>query len=283
MHNGTVGAFRSLDRDSLDTFSSQPPPDNCPVCQLLEERESEMNPRGLKDEHGAPNGVVYGGKNYHCEDFVLFRSDKGPAHIGYVTNFNLKKREPTVTVRKVGRIADIVLPADVLKDEVRPKASLYRWVINNMFPLQRQLYLTDEEATIRIDILLKVIYVPCIESIQGSEHDLEDWLALSSDHFYVEYSFPRIDGVNWNARRRIGWEDLHVCTSCCKERLLKRKLMYQFLDVQKRKPLRTLDLFGGVGAFSHGLINGSDSLKITAAIEISPSAAKTFAYAYPPL
>jgi len=43
------------------------------------------------------------------------------------------------------------------------------------------------------------------------------------------------------------------------------------------KPLRTLDLFGGVGAFSSGIAQGSRCMKVTHAIEISPSAAKTFA------
>jgi DNA (cytosine-5)-methyltransferase 1 len=43
----------------------------------------------------------------------------------------------------------------------------------------------------------------------------------------------------------------------------------------KPKPLPTLDLFAGVGAFSRGLKEGSDCLKVTHAIEIGPSAAKT--------
>lgn len=139
------------------------------------------------------------------------------------------------------------------------------------------MYLTDEKVTFKVDDLLKVIYVPCMESFQPPNHTLEDWLAMSYDHFYLKYAFPELKVKDWAHRQHLGWRDLHVCTPCCKERLEKRKLLYQFLDTQKRKPLNTLDLFGGVGAFSRGLAEGSGCLKITHAIEIGPSAAKTFA------
>lgn len=72
------------------------------------------------------------------------------------------------------------------------------------------------------------------------------------------------------------WEELHVCTPCCKERLRRRSNMKKFLAGIREKPLATLDLFGGVGAFSQGLAEGSGSLSIAHAIEIGPSAAKTF-------
>ena len=69
-----------------------------------------------------------------------------------------------------------------------------------------------------------------------------------------------------------------MCTPCCKERLKGRKSLYEFLVQSERQLLPTLDLFGGVGAFSRGLSEGSGCLKVTHAVEISPSAAKTFKY-----
>ena len=57
-----------------------------------------------------------------------------------------------------------------------------------------------------------------------------------------------------------------------KERLTK------FLQISKSQPLRALDLFGGVGAFSHGLSQGSGCIKVTHAVEISPSATRTFKF-----
>lgn len=119
MHALNHGAFLSVDHARLDRSCLLSPPDNCPVCSLMELREIEKNPRGLKDDAGSPNGVAFGGKTYHNEDFVLYRAEKGPANIGYITDFDLGTKQPTVTARRVGRVADLDLPAGVLKDEVR--------------------------------------------------------------------------------------------------------------------------------------------------------------------
>lgn len=51
--------------------------------------------------------------------------------------------------------------------------------------------------------------------------------------------------------------------------------MEQFLADAKKNPLKTLDIFGGVGAFSMGLAEGSGCLRLTDLVEIGPSAAKT--------
>lgn len=51
--------------------------------------------------------------------------------------------------------------------------------------------------------------------------------------------------------------------------------MKEFLGSVAYKSLRTLDLFGGVGAFGLSM-EESGCLKVTHAVEISPSAAKTF-------
>jgi DNA (cytosine-5)-methyltransferase 1 len=98
---------------------SDRPPDNCPVCLLHEQRDQESYGRKLLD------GVAYDGQSYHLDDFVLFRAESGPAHIGYITNilFPVKatSRAPTVvTVKRVGRVSDLVgvLPSSVIKDEV---------------------------------------------------------------------------------------------------------------------------------------------------------------------
>lgn len=144
--------------------------------------------------------------------------------------------------------------------------------------LQRHLYLTDEKAIIPINDLIKVIYVPCVQSFQTPYATLDDWKALSYDHFYLRYNFPKLNVKSWSHRKNVAWQELLVCTPCCKERLKGRKSLYKFLAQSDRQPLPTLDLFGGVGGFSRGLAEGSGCLKVTHAIEISPSAAKTFMY-----
>ena len=123
-----------------------------------------------------------------------------------------------------------------------------------------------------------MIYAPCLQSFQAPYATLEDWKALSYDHFYLQYSFPKLKVTSWNQKKTVTWEELLVCTPCCKERLKTRKSLYKFLEQSERQPLPTLDLFGGVGAFSRGLAEGSGCLKVTHAIEISPSAARTFMY-----
>lgn len=123
--------------------------------------------------------------------------------------------------------------------------------------------------------LLQVIYVPCKESFTEPDARLEDWLNLSHDHFYLRYTFPAMKVKSWGDKKSMGCEDLKVCAPCLKERLDKRRQMYTFLDEIKHKKLRTLDIFGGVGAFSRGIAEGSGCLKPTHSIEIGPSAAMT--------
>ncbi|KAG5635917.1 hypothetical protein H0H81_009679 [Sphagnurus paluster] len=146
------------------------PPDNCPVCPLLEQREQEGIESPLRSGDRI-NGIAFGGQTYHYEDFVLYRADEGPAHVGYITDFKILPPKSDgkictqVFVKRVGRVASLgnVLPQDVLRDE----------------------------------------------------------------------------------------------------------------------PLRTLDIFGGVGAFSMGLEEGSNCIKVTDIVEISPSAAKTAMLNFP--
>ncbi|KAJ3509389.1 hypothetical protein NLJ89_g5249 [Agrocybe chaxingu] len=261
-YDAALAAYTSTDTQQLKLISTQIPPDNCLVCLLKAEREQMKSPQELKDEQGLRNGVSFGGKHFHLEDFVLYhRQDKGdgPADIGYITGVEFRRENTMVTVRKVGRIASLgdLLPKRMLRDE-------------------RHLYLTKENTTVDVQDLIKVIYVPCTQSFLPPQVTVEDWLDLSHNHFYVKYTFPRLRVKSWNDRTKITWPKLGVCTPCCRERLKGRKAMYAFLQQAEKKRLSTLDLFGGVGAFSRGLSDGSGCLEVTHAVEISPSAAKTF-------
>lgn len=140
--------------------------------------------------------------------------------------------------------------------------------------------MTNEQATISVRDLIQVCYVFPFESIP----DLENWLSLSPDHFYISYLFPSIPVKSWDDRIVLPCEDLALCSHCLKEKLKDRENILTFLAQAKRHPLPTLDLFGGVGAFSRGLSEGSSCLKLSHAIEISPSAAKTLKYVqWPPV
>ncbi|PPQ86962.1 hypothetical protein CVT25_009784 [Psilocybe cyanescens] len=263
-HDTKTGVFSDLDIKRIELCDGQKSPDNCPVCPIQEENDLKKEARALKDEFGNLDGVAFAGISYHLEDFVLYRANEGPANIGYITHVAFpKKNIAKVTMRKVGRISDLghVLPAGTKRDE-------------------RQLFLTDETVTVDVSkdkALLQVIYVPCIESFEAPHATLEDWLELSYDNFYLLYIFPRLKVQSWDEKKKMRWQKHQVCTPCCKEFLEKRKHMYKFLNQSREKPLATLDLFGGVGGFSRGLAEGSGCLKVTHAVEIGPSAAKTFA------
>jgi DNA (cytosine-5)-methyltransferase 1 len=133
--------------------------------------------------------------------------------------------------------------------------------------------MTDIEVKIKVEDLIRVCYVFPYATI----NDLDFWTALSADHFYLKFRFPSLDVSSWNDRQPIN-QDMYVCVECCGEKLGQIRLMKQFLSLGNQQPLRALDLFGGVGAFGLGM-EESGCIKITHAIEISPSASKTFEYA----
>ena len=119
--------------------------------------------------------------------------------------------------------------------------------------------------------LIRVCFVFPRESIV----DLTEWLDMSPDHFYISYNFPKLKVKSWEDRSPLSYSNLGVCTPCVQEKLNELDRFREFIAHVKEHPLPVLDLFGGVGAFSHGLAEGSGCLVLDTAVEISPSAAKT--------
>ncbi|KAF8899291.1 S-adenosyl-L-methionine-dependent methyltransferase [Infundibulicybe gibba] len=258
VYNKFLCTFTSIDpvRNSIHGD----PPNNCPVCSLIIERAEESFAQELKDENGVTDGVEYRGQKYHCHDFVLFRSSKGPAHIGYVIDISFPKRESThapvtLVLQRVGRITDIagILPINSVKDE-------------------RHVFLTEERVTILLDDLIRV----CFVFPKGYITDLPTWITLSPDNFYIQYTFPTVKPVRWSEKRPLDGSNLAICAYCCQERLDFGRKTEDFVAYHRDHGLRALDLFGGVGAFSHGLSEGSGCMHVTHSIEVSPSAARTF-------
>jgi DNA (cytosine-5)-methyltransferase 1 len=134
--------------------------------------------------------------------------------------------------------------------------------------------MTDKELKLHIEDLIRVCYVFPEIAIDN----LDFWTSLSADHFYIRYQFPSLDVNSWNDRQPVD-QKMNVCSECCREKLERIKLMKDFLFMGKRQPLRAMDLFGGVGAFGLGM-EDSGVIKVTHAIEIAPSAAKTFKYSF---
>ena len=136
---------------------------------------------------------------------------------------------------------------------------------------QRHVFLTDETKEIPLQSLICVCFVFPYQCIR----DLEEWLWMSPYHFYIKYTSPSLHVKLWSSLKKLSYKDLSLCMQCVTEALEERLQMKEFLSFSERHPLPTLDLFGGVAAFSTGLAEGSGCLKVTDSIEKSPSAALT--------
>ena len=104
--------------------------------------------------------------------------------------------------------------------------------------------------------------------------DYAQWVEQSPDHFHVFFHFPTLSPKSWAERREFEWKKMRVCGSCVDARYLHLERVREFETDAERKPLRIFDPFAGVGALSLGL-ERAGGMKLTHAVEISPSAAQT--------
>lgn len=119
---------------------------------------------------------------------------------------------------------------------------------------------------------IKDLIGACYIVIKRELPELDAWLAMSPNRFYVKYRFLSLIVVSWDDRRRMHWDDLPICPMCMKQDHKKFKGMKTFLE--REAPLRVFDPFGGAGAFGLAM-EEVGCFKVTHAVEISPSAAET--------
>ncbi|KIL00792.1 hypothetical protein PAXRUDRAFT_29521 [Paxillus rubicundulus Ve08.2h10] len=243
-----LGVFKDIDMEALMSAQNEPPPHNCHVCDLGERFDEDMQAETIR------GGVRWHRVNYHIDDFVLIKADEGPCHIGHIISFNPRDRHGnndfTVTVKLFGRI-DMLgnRPVSTMKDE-------------------RHLFYTDDRMTIEMVRLIGMCHVLVSNSIP----ELDAWKAISPRHFYVKYYFPALNVESWASRHRMEQADLVVCKKCTMANLKNFREMKTFLG--EAAPLRVLDPFGGTGAFGLAM-EELGCFKLTHAVEISPSAART--------
>ena len=106
--------------------------------------------------------------------------------------------------------------------------------------------------------------------------DPEEWTAnaRASHHFVVRWHFDNSPELEWNARQALPARDLKQCDSCVRAKEADDARRKEFS--RDAPSLRVLDVFAGTGAMSLGLVEGFlGKMKLTHAIEISPSAAKS--------
>lgn len=124
-----------------------------------------------------------------------------------------------------------------------------------------------------IDLLIRKCFVTHeTESNQGS---FKSYLTYSPYHFFVKYHFPSLEDTSWEQHTRLRRDNVLICKSCLIEEEERMKRMDDFLNPRRIKKLRALDPFGGIGAFGLAMEETSP-LEVTHAIEIAPSAARTY-------
>ncbi|EGO05372.1 hypothetical protein SERLA73DRAFT_68986 [Serpula lacrymans var. lacrymans S7.3] len=246
-----TASFTDINARQASLAVNSAPPDNCPGCLLVEHRDQELYGKKIT------NGVAWHGVSYHINDFVLIKAKEGPCHVGHLTSISFPTRlresdEPSVKVKLFGRMDKLGLrPHNIIKDE-------------------RHLFATDDEMEVVLSDLLGLCFVYPHNSLP----DPRAWLLAAPNHFFVRYHFPSLDVRSWNQRRDMEPHELLICKTCVQENLDKHNTLKEFMSNARRRPLRAFDPFGGSGAFGLGL-EESGCIKVTHAVEISPSAART--------
>ena len=136
---------------------------------------------------------------------------------------------------------------------------------------QQHLFLTEEMMRVPATDLI----CPCLALDKASlpEAKLAEFLKASPLHFYITYFCQSVDHRAWQQRRTLAeaGHSLKICKPCYESYQHHQKQMALF---RKASPLRAFDPFAGVGAFALAM-QETGCLRLTHAIEISPSAART--------
>ncbi|KDQ62886.1 hypothetical protein JAAARDRAFT_53111 [Jaapia argillacea MUCL 33604] len=246
-----IGPSRSLTPNST----------NCPACQMKEEWDSLNLPTFTRIE----SGFKYKGHSYHILDFVLLENEArdGPCIIGQIQHIQYPSagaarlgKLPSLRVRVLGRMTDIfgICPMDVIRDE-------------------RHLFFTETIIETNAGTIIRPCYVVHRRSFPNET--ISEWTLISPDHFFVQYKAPSLTVTSWGQLSKLTkLRDVEQCKFCWDGKLEWMERWKASFGALKAKPLRVFDPFAGVGAFGLGM-EESGCWKVTHAVEISPSAART--------
>lgn len=134
---------------------------------------------------------------------------------------------------------------------------------------QRHLFMTTEQLTCPATSLLRSCRVILKGHMQSDAFDC--YLSSSPYNFFVTFSCQRLDEASWEDRQALSPRKLAICATCWKaseDRQTKVK------ECAAQIPLAAFDPFAGAGAFGLAL-QDAGAIKLTHAVEISVSAAKT--------
>jgi DNA (cytosine-5)-methyltransferase 1 len=136
------------------------------------------------------------------------------------------------------------------------------------------LFFTDETEEVSLDDVLAPCYV--------LHHDLifdgNLWAALGAEYFYYRYRFAGRFPVSWNEREPVKESAGVGCEICAYALQARLAEAVAFAEEAHKHKLRAFDVFAGAGAMSLGMEGATGGMRTTHAVEISPSAARTFRY-----
>jgi DNA (cytosine-5)-methyltransferase 1 len=138
--------------------------------------------------------------------------------------------------------------------------------------LKRHLFFTDEIEEVPLDDVLAPCYVLHYDLILN----MDLWTSLGARYFYYKYRFPRRSPASWDVRELLKESAGIGCEACAfvlQDRLAEA---VSFSEEAEARKLRNFDIFAGAGAMSLGMEAAAGGMKTTHAVEISPSAARTF-------
>ncbi|KAI5116817.1 hypothetical protein M0805_007098 [Coniferiporia weirii] len=259
--SNTDSVFREISELEDNPGKDSTHPGTCGLCvshQEATERADADFTRLTRD--GLFIGITSRGSNYHRWDSVLIRSEEGPCSIGQITSIaeDLASRSTDsfkLTVKLFGIVNDLArhgtgLTADVYED--------------------RHLFLTDEELDITCADLLGKCYVLQRKSVRN----LRTWLASSASHYFVSKHTPSLKHASSEMLTPLAARDFPLCGGCMDVELRQTESFLRWKGGRKTRPLKIFDPFAGVGGFALGVCEVGN-MKLTHAIEISSSAAKT--------
>ena len=130
------------------------------------------------------------------------------------------------------------------------------------------------------DVPLDDVLAPCYVLHKNLVWDMNLWVTLGAEYLYYLYRFPQRSPASWNDRELLAENAGVRCKFCAYELQAHIADIVTFSEEAQAQKLRAFDIFAGAGAMSLGMENATGGMRTTHAVEISPSAARTFRYAH---
>ena len=123
------------------------------------------------------------------------------------------------------------------------------------------------------------LLAPCYVLHKNLIFDTNLWTTLGEEYLYYLYRFSQRSPASWNEREVLAENAGVGCNICAYELQAHIADVLTFAEEAQTQKLRAFGIFAGAGAMSLGMENATGGMGTTRAVEISPSAARTFRHA----